>query len=168
MPRILMKETIWFILAVCTVALFANLLARYRNSPAEDSAQVCRANETLIAKAIWRYRVECYGVAPARLTALVPRFISRLPTCPTHPGGDYRYQRYSDAAAGADYIISCPGSHPTLEEGFPKINSSCTDSDELPAMSSRQLVERGARVLRSPTPLNWRADFGSFSKGTTH
>jgi len=69
-----------------------------------------------------KYPEVCHGSFPASLNALAPRFLAKIPKCPTAEGRPYDYRRYSDIRVAGDFVLSCPGYHPGVKEGYPKAN----------------------------------------------
>lgn len=95
---------IWISLAVlwcCSVATFAQ-------SPAPlDNDQQCRNNLQILLRGLTQYARDNKGLYPSGLEKLVPRYLSKIPTCPADPKEGYvRYSVVANQPPRAALICS--------------------------------------------------------------
>lgn len=89
---------------VLTLSLGADLLWQEYS---KRSHQRCRENMRALAQAMEVYSTDSVGRYPHQLSALCPRYLSGLPSCPT--GGSYEAEVTSSPDV---FTITCNGAHP--------------------------------------------------------
>ena len=110
---------------VVLIAVFGLTSGKIRESQKleqKKSIETCRKNLSRLQRVLDQYQsYNSFDALPAKLSAVVPEFIEKLPRCPSSPDLDYSYQRYAEFNPCREFILSCPGHHDNLDPGYPKI-----------------------------------------------
>jgi hypothetical protein len=85
-------------------------------------------------------------------------FLKELPRCPSCPELDYQYTRYCDYRGFREFIISCPGRHRGLEEGYPKTTDRSSIASETDVDFSAQF-SNGEKPYSNPGDVNFAPTF---------
>ncbi len=116
------RRNVFFVILLLSVAALGTWIWTCSQRRFEqESLETCRQRMMSVAEALELYFcARSGGFYPDKLKSVVPLFIDQLPRCPTTPDRDYLYQRYDWPSGGANYVLSCPGHHRGVPEGFPK------------------------------------------------
>jgi len=92
-----------------------------KNTPGQYQLDICSENLKKLAQALHEFARHNGGHFPAKIELLVPFYLKELPHCPTAVRNYEYWTRFRKGWKDDVYELSCPGYHPGILRGYPRI-----------------------------------------------